>query len=147
CDGLTVPCNYGPVGAIDVALDRLLATERRNVTAFDVQGGNAPQFYIRGNPQPTDPLTRTLAQDLGKLSVVNPVTGKTDRLTSMLADRAQMQLMHMVTASPARTPHVIMFGDPDYHERTSASIADCALPPDCIAVNPDVAWMRGDIAQ
>ncbi len=31
------PCSYRPIGAIDVAFDRLLATERRNVTAFDMQ--------------------------------------------------------------------------------------------------------------
>ncbi|WP_342723445.1 hypothetical protein AAFG07_30445 [Bradyrhizobium sp. B097] len=147
CDGLAVPCSYGPTGAIGIAIDRLLATERRNVTAFDVQAGNTPPFYIRGNPLSTDPLTRTLAQDVGKLGVVNPITGKGDRLTSMVADRAQMQLMHMVTASPARTPHVLMFADPDYVIRTAASRADCAQPPACIAVNPDTAWVRGDIAQ
>ena len=147
CDGLVVPCSYGPIGAIGIAIDRLLATERRNVTAFDVQAGNTPPFYIRGNPQATDPLTRTLAQDVGKLAVVNPLTGKSDRLTSMVADRAQMQLMHMVTASPARTPHVLMFADPDYVIRTAASRADCAQPPACIAVDPDTAWVRGDIAQ
>jgi len=146
CDSRAVPCSYGPVGAINAAVDRLLATERRNVTRFDVQAGSATPFYIDGNPRPTDPLTRTLGQDIGKLSALNPVTGKTDRLTSMLADRAQMQLMHMVTASPARTPHVIMFGDPDYLIRTSASRADCAAPPTCVAINPDVAWLRGDIA-
>ncbi|MBR0871344.1 hypothetical protein JQ633_13330 [Bradyrhizobium tropiciagri] len=147
CDGRTVPCSYGQAGAIGLAIDRLLAAERRNVTTFDVQPGNAPPFYIHGNPSPTDPLTRILAQDIGKLTALNPVTGKTDRLTSMLADRAQMQLMHLVTASPARTPHVIMFGDPDYLNRTAASRADCAAPPACIAVDPEVAWMRGDIPQ
>ncbi|MBR1201885.1 MULTISPECIES: hypothetical protein [unclassified Bradyrhizobium] len=147
CDGVAVPCSYGPTGAISIAIDRLLATERRNVTAFNVQAGNTPPFYIRGNPLSTDPLTRTLAQDVGKLGIVNPVTGKSDRLTSMVADRAQMQLMHMVTASPARTPHVLMFADPDYIIRTAASRADCAQPPACIAVNSDTAWVRGDIAQ
>lgn len=147
CDGLAVPCSYGAGGAIDAAVDRLLASERRNVTTFDVQAGNAPPFYVRGNPQPTDPLTRTLAQDIGKLNALNPVSGKSDRLTSMLADRAQMQLMHLVTASPVRTPHVLMFGDPDYLIKTSASHADCAAEPSCVAIDSDVAWLRGDIAQ
>ncbi|GKQ52148.1 hypothetical protein [Bradyrhizobium sp. Ce-3] len=147
CDGVAVPCSYGPTGAIGIAVDRLLATERRNVTAFDVQAGNAPPLYIRGNPLPADPLTRTLAQDVGKLGVLNPLTGKSDRLTSMVADRAQMQLMHMVTASPARTPHLIMFADPDYVIRTAASRIDCAQPPACVAVDPETTWVRGDIAQ
>lgn len=145
CDGLAQPCSYRPIGAIDVAFDRLLATERRNVTAFDMQGGSAPPFYIHGNPASTDPMTRTFSQDVGKLSALNPLTGKTDRLAAMLADRAQMQLMHMVTASPARTPNLIMLGDPAYIYQTTASRTDCAAPPACIASNPDVSWVHGDI--
>lgn len=148
CDGVALPCSYGASGAIDAVIDRLLFTQRRNVTAFDLHhAGNAPAFYIRGNPLATDPLTRTLAQDTSKLTALNPVTGKTDRLAAMLADRAQMQLMHMVTASPTRTPHFIMFGDPDYNSRTAASRADCAAPPACVAIDPDLAWVGGDMAQ
>jgi hypothetical protein len=147
CDGVTLPCSYGATGAIDALIDRLLFTQRRNVTAFDLRAGNAPAFYIRGNPLAADPLTRTLAQDASKLTALNPVTGKTDRLAAMLADRAQLQLMHMVTASPARTPHFIMFGDPDYNNRTAASRADCAAPPACIVIDPDVAWVGGDMAR
>jgi hypothetical protein len=147
CDGVALPCSYGATGAIDAAIDRLLFTQRRNVTAFDLRAGNAPAFYIRGNPLATDPLTRTLAQDVSKLTALNPVTGKTDRLAAMLADRAQMQLMHMVTASPARTPHFIMFSDPDYNSRTAASRADCAAPPACVAIDPDVVWVGSDMAQ
>ncbi len=85
------------------------------------------------------------SQDVGKLSALNPLTGKTDRLAAMLADRAQMQLMHMVTASPARTPNLIVLGDPAYIYRASASRADCAAPPACIAIDPDVSWVGGDI--
>ena len=147
CDGVVLPCSYGATGAIDAVVDRLLFTQRRNVTAFDLRAGNAPAFYIRGNPLATDPLSRTLAQDTGTLTALNPVTGKTDRLAAMLADRAQMQLMHMVTASPARTPHFIMFGDPDYNNRTAASRADCAAPPACVAIDPDAAWVGSDMAQ
>ncbi|AUC96279.1 hypothetical protein CWS35_20035 [Bradyrhizobium sp. SK17] len=147
CDGRTQPCSYRSIGAIDAALDRLLATERRNVTAFDIQSSSAPPFYIHGNPASTDPLTRVFSQDVGKLSALNPLTGRTDRLAAMLADRAQMQLMHMITASPARTPNLIMFGDPAYIYRASASRADCAAPPACIAIDSDVSWVGGDIQQ
>ncbi|WP_064737327.1 hypothetical protein [Bradyrhizobium sp. Ai1a-2] len=147
CDGVSLPCSYGANGAIDAFIDRLLVTQRRNVTAFDLRARSAPAFYIHGNPVATDPLTRTLAQDASKLTALNPITGKTDRLAAMLADRAQLQLMHMVTASPARTPHFIMFGDPDYNNRTATSRADCAAPPACVAIDPDVAWVGGDMAQ
>lgn len=147
CDGFQLPCRYGAVGAIDATLDRLVASERRNVTRFDIQPGSAPAFYIHGNPQPSDPLTRTLAQDVGKLTVQNPSTAKTDRLAALLADRAQMQLMHLTTGSPARTPSFLMFGDSNYVYRTANSHADCATPPACVAIDPVVLRGAGDIQQ
>jgi hypothetical protein len=147
CDGFRVPCRYGPVGAIDAAVDRLLATERRNVSIFEIQRDSTPAFYVRGDPRPTDPLTRALAQDVSKLFVLNPITGKSDRLAAMIADRAELQLMHMVTASPARTPTFLMFGDSNYLYRAAQSSADCAAPPACIAVDPDITWVRGDVQQ
>jgi hypothetical protein len=147
CDGVHVSCGYGPDGAIDAAVDRLLATERRNVTAFDIGTGHTPPFYISGNPEPADPIVRTLEQDVSKLTAQNPLTGKTDRLTAMIADRAAMRLMHMITASPARSPSFVMFGDPDYRFRAAASQADCAAPPACVAVDSDAVWVHGDIRQ
>jgi hypothetical protein len=147
CDGLHAPCGYGPTGAIDAAIDRLLATERRNVTTFDIQPGHTPPFYIRGNPQPADPLVRILEQDVSKLTALNPLTGKTDRLAAMVADRAELRLMHMITASPARSPNFMMFGDSGYRFRAAASQADCAAPPACAAADPDAAWARGDVQQ
>jgi hypothetical protein len=90
-------------------------------------------------------LTRTLVQDVAKLTALNPVTGKTDWLSAMLADRAQLRIMHMVTASPARTPSFMMFGDPAYVYRMAGSRADCAMPPACVAVDPDINWLGGDL--
>lgn len=147
CDGSHVPCGYGPIGAIDATIDRLVASQRRNVTSFDVQRSSAPAFYIRGNPRPTDPLTRTLEQDVGKLTVLNPVTTKTDRLAAQLADRAQMQLMHMITASPDRTPSFLMFGDSNYLYRTANNHDDCTAPPACVAINPEAPWVARDLQQ
>lgn len=147
CDGASIPCTYPPIGVIDTAINRLLATQRRNVTAFDISFGSAPPFYLHGNPQPTDPLTRTLQQDVGKLTVLNPVTNKTDRLAAMLADRALLRILHMITASPARAPSFLMFGDPQYFHQTTASSADCAQPPSCVDMNPGFVWTTGDIQQ
>ncbi len=145
CNGVTLPCTYPQTGEIDTAINRLLATQRRNVSAFDIAFGSAPPFYLQGNPQATDPLMRTLQQDVGKLTVLNPITNKTDRLAAMLADRAQLRLLHMITASPARAPSFLMFGDPQYFHQTSPSSADCAQPPACAAINPSFVWTSGDI--
>jgi hypothetical protein len=153
CDGIKVPCSYDLTGEIDILLDRLLATERHNVSAFDIRFGHSPAFYLRGHPLATDPLTRTLQQDVSKLSVADPVTGKSNRLTSLLADRAEMQLLHMMTASPARSPSFMMFGDAGYFNTMAKSQtegqterrANCAMPPACIANNPSFPWSHGDI--
>jgi hypothetical protein len=145
CDGVSVPCSYARIGEVDVALDRMLASQRRNVTTFDIQSDAAPAFYIHGNPGPSDPVTRTLAQDVGRLTAVNPVTGKTDTLAAFLTDRAEMKLLHMVTASAARTPSFTMFGDADYYFRNSGRAADCARPPACAQQNSGFAWNHGGI--
>ncbi len=147
CDGVSVPCTYPQIGAFDTLINRLLVSQRRNVTAFEISAGGAPPFYIGGNPLPTDPLTRTLQQDVGQLDARNPLSGKTDRLAATLADRAAMQLLHMITASPARTPSFVLFGDPDYLLRTAPSATDCTLPPACVAIDPAVAWVPGDLQQ
>ena len=44
-----------------------------------------------------------------------------------------MQLLHLIPASPARTPSFVMFGDPNYFDQTTPGNADCALPPACVA--------------
>jgi|HubBroStandDraft_4_1064222.scaffolds.fasta_scaffold61506_2 hypothetical protein len=52
-------------------------------------------------------------------------TRSTDRtatpthLAQALADQAEQNLLHMVTADPNRTPNFIMFGNPDYFFVTS----------------------------
>src|SRR5262249_12478452 len=99
CDGVGVPCGYALIGEIEVALDRLLVSERRSVTPFDIRPDGSPALYIQGNPGPSDPVTRTLAQDVSKLTAVNPITGKTDTLVAFLADRAELKLLHLVTTS------------------------------------------------
>ena len=145
CDGAAVPCTYPNLGEIDIFVDRLLATQRRNVTAFDVHFDNAPAFYIHGNPSSRDPLTRTLEQDMGKLAFVDPVSGSPQAATVSLADRGAMRLLHMVTADPARTPSFIAFGTADSFQMAASSHADCGSPPACVEREPRYAWSHGNI--
>jgi len=37
-----------------------------------------------------------MEHDVNALTVVNPITGNNDRLSALLADRAEMKLLHMV---------------------------------------------------
>jgi arylsulfatase A-like enzyme len=145
CDGVNLPCTYaaGQKGEIDALINRLLITQRANSTAFSVHSDDAPTVYINGNPAPTDAVTRTMEHDLDALVATNPMTGTTDKLSRLLADQAEMKLLHMVTASPARTPTVTMFGNDNYFFETGSGGA-CATQSDCIFVGPGFAWNHGD---
>jgi len=82
-------------------------------------------------------MTRQPERDFSKLTTVNPVTGKTDRLTVALAGLAEMGLLHMITADPARTPTFTMSGDADYFFLSFGS----TMP----AEDPGFAWNHGGI--
>src|SRR5215471_15142494 len=148
CDGIHVPCTYANIGEIQTFLDRILLTQRRNTTPFDIHADDAPTFYIHGNPAPTDPVTRTMEHDVNALTAVNPITGKTDRLSVLLADRPEMKPLHMITSLPDRTPTFTMFGDDDYFNQTSNASTgqgkDCSQPPACVVEAPGFAWNHGD---
>jgi hypothetical protein len=89
CDGVTTPCTYTKTGEIDVSLDKLVLAERMNSTPFSVHSDDPPNMYINTNPGPTDPLTRTMEQDVNALVATSPITGNTDKLSKLLADQAE----------------------------------------------------------
>jgi hypothetical protein len=148
CDGINVPCTYAKKGEIDTFVDRLLLTQRRNTTPFSIRFDDAPNFYINGNPAPTDPVTRTLENDVNALTVVNPITGNNDRLSALLADQAEMKLLHMVPSIPDRVPSFTMFGNDNYFDETSSTSTgqgkDCSQPPACVVEESGFAWNHGD---
>ena len=57
-------------------------------------------------------MTRPFERATGKLTAVNLMTGNTDTLTNYPADPVESNLLHMITADPARTPTFIMFANP-----------------------------------
>ncbi len=148
CDGVHVPCTYTQVGEIDTFLDRLLLTQRQNTTPFAVHSDDAPTFYVSGNPAPTDPVTRTMEHDVNALTVVNPITGNNDKLSALLADRAEMKLLHMVPAVADRLPTFTMFGNDNYFNQTASASSgkgkDCSQAPACVSEGSGFAWNHGD---
>jgi hypothetical protein len=141
CDGVTVPCTYAKIGEINGNLAGLLATEQGNMTPFTVHSDDAPTIYITGNPVRTDPAARGFARDLDKLTAVSPITGNTDKISQFLGDAVEMKILHMVTADAARTPTLVMFGDPDYFFFAGAH--NCNSP--CVTETPGFAWNHGDV--
>jgi arylsulfatase A-like enzyme len=142
CNGVEVPCTYNTIGEVNANLSGLLATEQGVTTPFKVHSDSAPNIYITGNPARDATVTRTFDQAVGKLTAVNPITGKTDTLTNYLADPVEMNLLHMITADPARTPTLTMFADPNYF--LFAGAPNCSSP--CVQVEPGFAWNHGDVS-
>lgn len=143
CDGVNIPCTYSQIGEINANAAGLLATEQGITNPFAVHSDSAPNFYITGNPARNDEtVTRPFERAVGKLTAVNPITGKTDTLTNYLADPVEMKLLHMVTADPARTPTFTMFADPNYYLYAGAPNCNSA----CVTENPGFAWNHGDVS-
>jgi len=141
CDGVTTPCTYAKIGEINANLAGLLATEQGITTPFKVHSDDAPTIYITGNPGRTDPVARSFARALDGLTAVSPITGSTDKISQFLADAVEMKILHMVTADTARTPTLVMFGDPDYF--FFAGAPNCTSP--CVTELPGFAWNHGDV--
>ena len=154
CDGATVTgttvtpdvlCTYpaGSFGELAGNMTGLLATEKGNTTPFSLESDTAPEFYITGKPGPNDPVARTLERDVAGLTANNPYAGGTQKITNFLADPAEMAILHMVNADPARTPTFAMFARPDYFFTPGPTTCPAA---GCVTQNTGFAWDHGDYA-
>jgi hypothetical protein len=146
CDGVITPCTYAKTGEIEVSIDKLLFAQRMNSTPFLVHSDDAPNIYINTNPAATDALTRTMEHDLDALVATSPITGASDKMSKLLADRAEMKLLHMITFSPQRTPSFTMFGNDNYFFETGNN-SGCATPTDVVCEAAGFAWNHGDFQQ
>jgi hypothetical protein len=144
CDGVTTPCSYpaGTFGELAANVTGLLATQKNDTTPFSLESDSAPEFYVTGKPGPNVPQVRTLERDVAGLTAANPYTGTTQPIANYLADPAEMAILHMVNADPARTPTFALFAKPDYF--LSPGAANCSKP--CVSVNPAFAYNHGDYA-
>ena len=144
CDGVTTPCTYpaGTFGELAGNVTGLLATQKNDTTPFSLESDSAPEFYVTGKPGPNVPQVRTLERDVAGLTAANPYTGTTQKIANYLADPAEMAILHMVNADPARTPTFALFAKPDYF--LSPGAANCSKP--CVSVNPAFAYNHGDYA-
>jgi hypothetical protein len=142
CDGITVPCTYKNVGEVDGNLTGLLAA-KGVTTPFDVSADSAPIVYVHNQPAPALPAVRTLEQTSGGLTADDLATGKTVPLINYEADPVELNLLHMITGDPKRTPTVALFGNTDFW--LSSGSASCGTS--CVSEPPGGdAWNHGDVA-
>jgi hypothetical protein len=145
CNGTTIACTYpkGSFGELAGNITGLLATEKNDTTPFSLESDTAPEFYVTGDPGPNDAKARTLERDVAGLTASNPYAGGPQKITNYLADPAEMAILHMVNADPARTPTFALFAKPDYF--FSPGPADCGGGA-CVTQNTGFAWDHGDYA-
>ena len=142
CPSLTVPvCPSDNVGELNANMAGLLATQQGITTPFRVHSDSSPTVYITGNPTRTDPVTRDFERATGNLMATNFYTGATENMTLAMADPVEMDILHMVTADPFRTPTITWFAKPDYY--VYAAAPNCNSP--CVAEQFGFAWNHGDI--
>ncbi|MGI9008114.1 MAG: hypothetical protein ACR2FU_18295, partial [Streptosporangiaceae bacterium] len=140
CNGVTVACHYSKIGEVDGNLTALLA--RKGIsTPFDVNADSAPVFYVHGQPASSAPQVRAMERAAALLRGSDLVTGKTVPLTRYLAGPAELNILHMITADPKRTPTFIDFANPDFY--LSSGTATCKKS--CFSENPTEAWNHGDV--
>jgi hypothetical protein len=150
CDGIHVPCSYPPPtkGEVDADLSLVYATEFGNTTPFSVHSDDAPSFHIKGNPAQTDPLTRTLERQAATLKGFDPIIGGDNNVTQALADQAELDLLHMISHDPNRTPNFVLFGNPDYFLTASGRTTPPCTPAtdaaSCFVQSRAFAWNHGD---
>jgi hypothetical protein len=152
CNGQTPAtlCTYpaGSFGELAGNMTGLLATETGNTTPFTMESDTAPEFYVTGNPGPTDPTVRTLERDVGSLTAFNPYTNARQDITNYLADPTEEAILHMVNADPARTPTFAMFARPDYFFTPGPATCNPNVtgPGGCVTQSPAFAWDHGAYA-
>jgi hypothetical protein len=142
CNGVTVTCSYTQLGEVQANLQGLLATQQAITTPFTVHADSAPFVYLTGQPAATDPTVRTFERGLSRVTALDPYLAKSVNLTNFLADPVEMNVLHMITADPARTPTLTMFAKPDFY--LTADGTTCATL-NCESYATDV-WNHGDIA-
>jgi hypothetical protein len=142
CNGVTIPCSYSQLGEVGLNLQGLLASEEGITTPFAVHADSAPFILLDNQPSRTNPTVRSFERGVAQLTAPDPYKGQTVKLTDYLADPVELNLLHMITGDPARTPTLAMFANPDYYLYTSGTPCSGA---GCESYQTDV-WNHGDIS-
>jgi hypothetical protein len=134
-------CSYAVRSEVNVNLPGELATKDNDTTPFAIHSDPAPALWVTGNPARTAPNVRGLERDLGKMTVVNPLTGGTDKVASYLADPVEEKILHFVGPDAARTPTLTAFSGED--EYIGGGAPNCNSP--CVSTYNGFAWNHGGI--
>lgn len=139
-----------PFGEVATGLQGLLARQGFTGSAFTLGNDTAPAVYLDGQPTRTDPGARAFERAVGSIVVNDPLMPSPVPLAQYMADPVEMNILHMVTADPARTPTFTVFGQPDLYITGTCtggfdSAATWAYTPNCVLEQPAYAWLHGNV--
>jgi hypothetical protein len=142
CNGVKIPCTYSNIGEVDGNLTGMLGA-KGVTTPFDVSADSAPVVYVHGQPGRTDSSVRELEQSAATLTASDLATGQTVKAINYEADPVELNLLHMITGDPRRTPTAALFGNTDfwYSSGTASCGTSCFSQP----AGGD-AWNHGDVS-
>jgi len=153
CNGVVVLCNYDhsaatpSFGEIAGNLRGLLNAETGNTTPFQLHADMAPAIYLDTNPSRDAAVTRQFDHDLAALvDPQNRNTGQRTVITQRLADSVELNLLHMVTVDPQRTPTMVMFANADYfffRGGPTCSPISAQTSTACLSQSSAFAWQHG----
>ena len=113
CSGVKITCHYSRIGEVNGDLTGLLAAKGIS-TPFDVNADSAPVIYVHGQPGRATSAVRALEQAAATLTGQDLAAGKTVPLTNYMADPVELEILHMITGDPKRTPTLVLFGNTDF---------------------------------
>jgi hypothetical protein len=143
CDGVTITCNYSAIGEVNAYLPSLLAA-KGSTAPFAVQADSAPSIYVNGQPGRTTDTARSTEQAAATLTGPDLATGETGiNMTNYLADPVELQILHMVTADPKRTPTFTLFGNDTFWQENDPTICGTGVTF-CEPTGTD-AWNHGTV--
>jgi hypothetical protein len=134
------------VGELNLNFRGLLQAETGITTPASVTSDDAPDFYLNGNPAPTDSTLRAYERASATVSVTNPITGATDTIAQEMADANEYKILHMQTVDKQRNPSFTIFANPDYFVTGSTTCGTSSTPATaCVTQQPGFAWNHGDV--
>jgi LPXTG-motif cell wall-anchored protein len=158
CDGVTVPCQYDhsttqttpTAGQLGEATTKLDAAFPQSSQPYFVLDDSAPDFYLENPgsaapPGQDDANVRSFERSIGGATYTDPYTGDQQPLADYMADRTELNALHMITADPQRSPTFTAFAPgEDYVE--SGYPSDCGGAANATCSDYAYAYVHGDYA-
>ncbi len=112
CDGVSTLCSYSTIGPSTYDYFGQLAAQGININIVKEGGTTTFGSFVDGRPGANDLITRNLARAIANVQYTDFYTMLTSDVTFRLVDETSLELLHMKTSDPYRTPTLTHFDVP-----------------------------------